>query len=116
MQERLASPLTENFIVHNTTIQHFIINIHAFHNTHLIRAILPRSLTVPIPFTLDRYAYHLETAAKLRLSQDGRRAATAEKIRKKKVDTASAATQSARKRQRADGGGEEEGDGMLDRD
>ncbi|KAJ7277334.1 hypothetical protein C8J57DRAFT_1060971, partial [Mycena rebaudengoi] len=52
MQERVESDKTENFIVHNA-LDRFIINSHAFHNAHLLRATLPRDLLAPIPLFDD---------------------------------------------------------------
>lgn len=34
----------------------YLINMHVLHNTDLIREILPRSLTTPVPLFTDRYA------------------------------------------------------------
>ncbi|KAJ7349930.1 hypothetical protein DFH08DRAFT_913873 [Mycena albidolilacea] len=62
MQERVESDKTENFIVHKT-LDRFIINTHAFHNAHLLRATLPRNLVAPIPFLADRTVKHHELAA-----------------------------------------------------
>ncbi|KAJ7159995.1 hypothetical protein C8R43DRAFT_1177588 [Mycena crocata] len=65
MQERVASDNTETFIEHNS-LDRFIINTHAFHNAHLLRATLPRNLTAPIPLFQDRRSKHNELAAELR--------------------------------------------------
>ncbi|KAF8918451.1 hypothetical protein CPB85DRAFT_1200830, partial [Mucidula mucida] len=56
-QERQDSEVTENFIEHQPLDRYFI-NTHAFHNAHLVRATLPRSLTVPLPIVDDRKAFH----------------------------------------------------------
>ena len=56
MQERVASDRTEKYIVHKPT-DVFIINMHALHNSHLIRTVLPRELVHPSPFMLDRLAH-----------------------------------------------------------
>ncbi|KAJ7670812.1 hypothetical protein DFH06DRAFT_1320737 [Mycena polygramma] len=69
MQERLASDNTEKFIEHNS-LDRFIINSHAFHNAHLLRATLPRDLLAPIPLFDDRKGKHDELAAQLRDKQD----------------------------------------------
>ncbi|KAF8900617.1 hypothetical protein CPB85DRAFT_1377444 [Mucidula mucida] len=60
-QERQDSEVTENFIEHQPLDRYFI-NMHAFHNAHLVRATLPRSLTVPLPIVDDRKAFHSELA------------------------------------------------------
>jgi hypothetical protein len=83
LQERIESGITEEFIEHKP-LDEFLINIHAFHNAHLIRAILPRDLTAPIPYTVDRRAHHDHIAETLRTAQDAKRAVTALKTAKKK--------------------------------
>ncbi len=73
LQERVESGLTETVIEHHA-VDRFIINTHAFHNAHLLRATLPRSLVAPIPLYQDRQAKHNEIAGKLRISQESKRA------------------------------------------
>ncbi|KAJ7648146.1 hypothetical protein B0H17DRAFT_1163798 [Mycena rosella] len=65
MQERVESDHIDNFIVHNL-LDRYIINSHAFHNAHLLRATLPRDLITPIPLFEDRREKHNEMAAVLR--------------------------------------------------
>ncbi|KAJ7474552.1 hypothetical protein B0H11DRAFT_2428920, partial [Mycena galericulata] len=65
MQERVQSDRTEKYIVHNS-LDRFIINTHAFHNAHLLRATLPRNLVAPIPLFPDRQTKHHELASQLR--------------------------------------------------
>ncbi|KAJ7779048.1 hypothetical protein B0H16DRAFT_1248372, partial [Mycena metata] len=65
MQERVESDQVEQFIVHEP-LDRFFINIHAFHNSHLLRATLPRDLVAPVPLFPDRQAKHYELAARLR--------------------------------------------------
>ena len=67
-------------------------NTHAFHNTHLIREVLPKHLTVPVPYALDRKAHHDQIAVGLRQTQDEKRAKNAQKAAERK------------KRKRADNG------------
>ncbi|KAJ7697137.1 hypothetical protein B0H17DRAFT_1130453 [Mycena rosella] len=82
MQERVESGKTENYIVH-ASLARFIINTHAFHNAHLLRATLPRDLIAPIPLFPDREAKHHELAAQLREQVASRKAAAATKKRKR---------------------------------
>ncbi|KAJ7906752.1 hypothetical protein B0H13DRAFT_2233563 [Mycena leptocephala] len=78
IQERLKSDLMDMFIVHQP-LAHFIINTHVFHNAHLLRQVLPRHLTVPIPLFPDRQAKHYELAATLRVTKDAKRKRAQEK-------------------------------------
>ena len=66
IQERVASGLSKSCIEHQL-IDRFVINIHAFHNAHLLRAALPRSLTIPIPIyqSENRKLKHIEIAQSL---------------------------------------------------
>ncbi|KAJ7192680.1 hypothetical protein GGX14DRAFT_338236, partial [Mycena pura] len=72
MQVRVESGRTEHFLVHQP-IDHFIINTHAFHNAHLLRATLPRDLWAPIPLFEDRKAHHDECSSSLRDTRMGKR-------------------------------------------
>lgn len=83
MQERIETPITEAFIEHKP-VDIFLINTHAFHNAHLIRAILPRDLTAPIPYAPDRRSHHDQIAQNLRVVRDSKRAAVALKAAEKK--------------------------------
>ena len=83
LRERVDSGITETYIEHKP-LDIYLINTHAFHNAHLIRAILPRDLTAPIPYTTDRRSHHSQIAQKLRITQDSKRAATALKAAEKK--------------------------------
>lgn len=80
IQERIQTELTEPSIEHKPH-DIFLINLHAFHNAHLIRAVLPRNLTQPIPYitVANREAQHAEIAATLRNSQKEKRQKAAEK-------------------------------------
>jgi hypothetical protein len=78
-QERVESGLVQTYIEHQP-IERFVINTHAFHNAHLLHAVLPRSLVAPIPLHPDRQAKHFEMAGGLRITQeDKRKARTAQK-------------------------------------
>ena len=59
IQERVQTELgeTESVIEHKP-LDRFLINTHAFHNAHLIQAILPRDLTIPVAYSADRVAHH----------------------------------------------------------
>ncbi|KAJ7677630.1 hypothetical protein B0H17DRAFT_1161361 [Mycena rosella] len=81
MQERVDSGITDKFIVHNP-VERFIINMHTFHNAHLLRQALPRQLTIPIPLFADRQAKHYELGAVYGRSRMGSRAAATKKQKK----------------------------------
>jgi hypothetical protein len=83
MQERVESGLMKSYIEHQA-LERFVINTHAFHNTHLLRATLPRSLVVPIPLHQDRQAKHVEIAGRLRATQGAKRIATKARAAQKK--------------------------------
>ncbi|KAJ6620494.1 hypothetical protein B0H10DRAFT_1875947 [Mycena sp. CBHHK59/15] len=93
MQERVESDNTENFIIHES-LDRFIVNSHAFHNAHLLRAALPRDLLAPIPLFEDRRAKHDEFASTLRDTRAVKRA-------KKKTATGTVKKGRGRKRKAA---------------
>ncbi|KAJ7104568.1 hypothetical protein C8R43DRAFT_1092216 [Mycena crocata] len=72
-QERIVTDRTEVQLKHSEE-QRFILNMHGLHNAHLIRDILPRSLTEPIPYLQDRATSHQRFAAQLRETGPARRA------------------------------------------
>ena len=76
MQERVESGLVQTYIEHQP-IERFVINTHAFHNAHLLRAALPRSLVAPILLHPDQQAKHFEIAGGLRVTQEAKRNARA---------------------------------------
>jgi hypothetical protein len=90
MQERVESDQIENFIVHEP-LDRFIINSHAFHNAHLLRATLPRDLVAPILLFDQRREKHDEFAATLRANW-------ASKAAKRKAGKASGKKKAGRKR------------------
>ncbi|KAJ7688271.1 hypothetical protein B0H17DRAFT_908252, partial [Mycena rosella] len=65
IQERVESDQMENYIIHKS-LDRFLINTHAFHNAHLLRAILPRDLIALIPLFTERRVKHDELATQLR--------------------------------------------------
>jgi hypothetical protein len=83
MQERVESGLIKTYIEHQPT-ERFVINTHAFHNAHLLRATLPRSLVAPILLHQDRQAKHVEIAGRLRATQEAKRIATKARAAQKK--------------------------------
>jgi len=89
MQEWILSEKTKAYIEHKP-VDRYLVNTHAFHNVHLIRATLPRHLTIPIPYAEDRQAHHIQIAAKLQVSQEAKWIQTARKAedRRKSKGTA----------------------------
>jgi hypothetical protein len=85
MQERVESGLTKSCIEHQP-VERFVINTHGFHNAHLLRTAVPRSLIAPIPFFLDRWTKHVEIAVGLRATQDVKRTAAKARAVQKKRD------------------------------
>jgi hypothetical protein len=83
MQERVESGLMKSYIEHQA-LERFVINTHAFHNTHLLRATLPRSLVMPIPLHQDRQAKHVEISGRLRATQEAKRIAMKARAAQKK--------------------------------
>jgi hypothetical protein len=120
MQERVESGLLKTFVEHRA-VDRFIINTHAFHNAHLLRAILPRPLVAPNPVYQNRQAKHIEIAGNLRVAQEIKRATTKAHAAQKKLDAANSVDSSGpepkkRKKSRmevVDGMGL---DGILDND
>lgn len=87
MQERVESGLTKSYIEHQP-VERFVINTHAFHNAHLLRTVLPRSLITPIPLYLDRRTKHIEIAVSLRATQEVKRTAAKSRAAEKKKHNA----------------------------
>ncbi|KAI0701827.1 hypothetical protein BC835DRAFT_1223341, partial [Cytidiella melzeri] len=72
IQERTDSGQTESHIEHRA-LDEYIVNLHALHNAHLIRRVIPRVLTAPIPLfptTEARRSCHDGLAAELQAEQD----------------------------------------------
>lgn len=78
VQEYIQSGLKESFIEHKP-LDRFLINTHSFHNAHLIRAVLPRDLTKPIPHSTNRKEDHFNLAKKFHSSREVKRQQMTEK-------------------------------------
>jgi hypothetical protein len=66
MQERGQSDSSKfESVIEHKPIDRFLINTHSFHNAHLIHAVLPRDLTIPIAYSPNRFAHHFTIATKL---------------------------------------------------
>ncbi|KAH9830861.1 uncharacterized protein C8Q71DRAFT_687744, partial [Rhodofomes roseus] len=72
-QERTQTDIEESYIEHKDE-KRYIVNTHALHNAALLRKLLPRHLTAPVPHIKpdERKAAHHEMAAALRTAQDTR--------------------------------------------
>jgi hypothetical protein len=90
-QERTVTTISEAIIEHQD-IPKFIINTHAFHNAHLLRKVLPRDLTRPLPLLEgeERQKFHFEMADRLREVTDRKRKEHNEKAAAKKREAAEA--------------------------
>jgi hypothetical protein len=99
MQERVESGLVQTYIEHQP-IERFVINTHAFHNAHLLRAALPRSLVAPILLHPDRQAKHFEIAGGLRVTQEAKRKARAAQKKEEVINPASSTGPGPHKRKR----------------
>lgn len=89
IQERVQSGLFKTYIEHKP-IERFVINTHAFHNVHRLRAALQRSLVAPIPLYPPeiRREKHNEFARRLRATQKAKLDARAAQKKKGEKDTA----------------------------
>ena len=67
---------TSKLIAHEDS-SHFVLNMHALHNAHLLRRILPQELVAPKPLYDDRTTRHYEIATSLQVTQSEKRAHTA---------------------------------------
>lgn len=75
MQERVVSGQVQTYIEHKP-VERFVVNMHAFHNAHLLRAYLPRSLVAPLLVYPDRQANHSTISQGLRVIQEAKRIKT----------------------------------------
>lgn len=67
--------------VKHSDFDRYIINLHAHHNAWRLRKVLPRQLTAPMPYTLDRRKLHEAVAKELRKKNTGKREAAATKAK-----------------------------------
>lgn len=90
MQEGEASERHEQVIEHKNSIsERFVVNLHALHNAHLIRKVLPRALTAIVPLYADRRAAHVEQAEVLRKHNNAKRKVAEEnRLKKKEAEAA----------------------------
>jgi hypothetical protein len=58
---------------------HFILNMHALHNAHLVRQVLPQSLVAPSHIYHDWQTFHDNVAAQVWEFRHGRRMANAQR-------------------------------------
>ncbi|KIJ90420.1 hypothetical protein K443DRAFT_686767 [Laccaria amethystina LaAM-08-1] len=68
MQERVELGLFKTSIEHKP-IERFVINTHVFHNAHLLRATLPRSIISPVCLQEDWYSLHAQCAETFRVAK-----------------------------------------------
>jgi hypothetical protein len=125
LQERILTDQTELQTKHSSEPR-FILNMHGLHNPHLIREVLPRSLTSPVPYLQDRVASHNRFAEQLRVTGPAKCAATKAKTqatrarnRQHKITTASAQAkrqEDERNNQESGNEMEENDEGMMDWD
>jgi len=72
----------------HSNFDRYLINLHAHHNAWRLRKVLPRVLTTPVPYTLDRKKLHTEAARELQKKNPAKRAdavAKAKATREQKV-------------------------------
>jgi len=86
IQERVELGLFK-FIIEHKPIERFVINTHAFHNAHRLRAVLEHSLVAPIPIYPPRVqkAKHAEFACSLWATQKAKLAVRAAKKKKEAI-------------------------------
>jgi hypothetical protein len=73
LQDREKTSRTELHVKHSGVDCYFI-NLHAHHNAWRLRKVLPRDLTAPVPYTLDRKKLHTEAAQELQKKNPAKRA------------------------------------------
>ncbi|KAK0421515.1 hypothetical protein EV421DRAFT_1894749 [Armillaria borealis] len=81
-QERLETDVRQKHLAHKNDVR-YLLNMHALHNTHLIRETLPRTLVAPMPYKPPaiRAQFHRDMAASLQVSGPEKRANTQAKAK-----------------------------------
>jgi hypothetical protein len=85
IQEQVETGLQRRHVEHREpappSTNRYIINLHSFHHPHLIRRVLPRTLTAPIPLLSpnDRQERHNALADAFKEKSTVRKQATADK-------------------------------------
>ena len=80
LQDREETSRTELTVEHSN-LDRYLINLHAHHNAWRLRKVLPRVLTAPVPYTLDRKKLHTEAARELQKKNPAKRAEAAAKAK-----------------------------------
>ncbi|KAJ3853110.1 hypothetical protein EV368DRAFT_39622 [Lentinula lateritia] len=75
VQERIETNIPKKVVVHSSS-QRYFVNMHALHNSNLLRDTLPRFLTEPIPYFQNRQQKHQQLAAHMRVIGPAKRAET----------------------------------------
>ncbi|KAI0799578.1 hypothetical protein BC629DRAFT_1284991 [Irpex lacteus] len=81
LQERVESGKVDSVFehCHAPTTDRYVVNMHAFHNAHLIRRVISRSLSAPQPVHQDRAGRHAAISRELQLTQSAKRKTQQEK-------------------------------------
>jgi ribosomal protein L14E/L6E/L27E len=74
-QERVSSGVDVHFVEH-VDDAHFVINMHAMHNAHRVRRVLPRELIRPRHLYENRVSRHHEMSKAMHAAQTQKRAET----------------------------------------
>ncbi|KAG7087903.1 hypothetical protein E1B28_011950 [Marasmius oreades] len=99
MNERKETEQTQSFIEHKEEGR-YLINLHSFHNAHLIRHVLPRELCTTEPLFPNCLEKHLEIASKLQGSLAKKKEATRQRRAEKKREAENNADDGRGKRAR----------------
>jgi len=65
LQDREETSRTQPTVKHSNFDSQYLINLHASHNAWRWRKVLPRTLTAPVPYNLDRKKLHTAAARQL---------------------------------------------------